>query len=479
MKLYNTDTITQKDKIKHHGEKSFLKQVEVSGEGYRVVVDDLYDDIPMIIQRHTNPLNKNLHDMKAKYLDSTGDIMHIGNVILIKDNKPYMAITEPFSNGVYSEYKIIPLTDDFIFNNVEIKCAMANKGFYDESSFVNDSNVFEDKKLKAAIIQYNDDTSKLSLFDNVTIDGTNYQIVKIDDHTFKGYDKDYGVLQLVVLDTPYGEIKCSNGETLRGVILTARVKDKILNSISRELICCHNKVKRGDYVEFTYDRDNKGTMATETYLTINKPTMGDGYDTSLLYLCESTTKLINGIGEVVTVPLYYENNRTRIDKVTENQNISIKGSSYLVMMQNNELNKNLTYNVNRIMINSHAYKVTGFDDLSEGVLSLGLEIDQLTSDDNIELGVANYYSQMKKYEPTTGDIDGKDTLYLNYANTYVLNAPNVCTWSTSEGNVKVTDLGGNKCEVLCADTSMLNKTIKLYAKIGTYTYEKSIKIKMI
>lgn len=485
MKLYQSQTIPQKERYIHNGEKLFLKQVENGFEGKRVTVDEVHTDIPMIIQKHTNPLNKNLHDMKAKYLDSSGDFMHMGNLIQLETNKVYMAVTEPSSNGIYSEYKILPLTDDMKFNlgtQVEMKCVVANKGFYDETSFVNDTTVFEDKDTRATIVQYNSNTAKLSLFDDVYVNNQHYKVVKIDDYTFKEYDEEFGVLQMVIIDTPFGEITKNKTDNIKGIVMTARVKDKILNSISRELRCYHDVVKRGDYVDFKYKFYEDGDDVTETYLVSNKPTMSsEGYSTSLLYLCESNVNLLNDVGEVVSMPFYYEDNRVRIDKTTENDYVSLSNSSYQIVIQRNEITCKLGKDnkINRIMINGEVYSITGDDPFTEGIISLGLEKDQLSPDDDLEKGVANYKSQMDGINGGNQDriveANGEDKLYKGYENEYYLDGvTGDVTWSVDRDWITLT-LIGDRCKIKFNDLKYVNETVILQAINNGVTYTKSIK----
>ena len=487
MGFYDEHILTQ-PKIIHQGEKVFMKHYKSSYgfEGYDVLIDGRYDNVPMIIQKHSNPLNKNLHDMKAKYLNSTGNFMHIGNIVEYGD-KVCMAITEPSSNGIYSEYKILPINDDITFTTdmpVKMKCTVANKGFYDESSFTNEQNVFEDKELRAALIQYNSNTKKLKLFDDICINDKRYKIVKIDSHTFKEYDEEFGVLQLVLIDTPFGKIiKNDSQKEISGIVMSARVKDKILNSISRELLCEYNEVKRGDYIDFTYDRDEKGTMVTDTYLIVNRPTMGEKYDISLMYLCENTIKLLNDVGEVVDVHAYYENNRVRIDKVTENEFIKLKNSSYLIMIQQNEFTNRLRNKVNRIMINGEVYKITGYDPFTEGILALGLELDQVSTDDNVELGIANYYSQMEEIQPkppeeVAGQIveaNGETTLCKGFENEYYLKGVSEdVTWGVDKSWVTIRQ-DGNRCWIKFDELKYVGETVILYARTSVETHELSIR----
>lgn len=482
MKLHTTTAISQKERLTHDGEILFLKQVENSFDGYMVDIDG-NSDVPMIIQKHTNPLNKNLHDMKARYLNSTGDFMHMGNIVTTKDGKLFMAVTEPSSNGIYSEYKILPLKDDMVIIDgeyaSELKCVIANKGFYDEISYINDANVFEDKDMRATIVQYNEQTSNLTLFDNLYVNDSHYRIVKIDNYTLKEHDEAFGVLQFVLVDTPFGEIVCNDRTTLKGIVIPARVKDKILNSEARELLCEYNLVKRGDYISFTYDRDKQGTMIKEMYIIVNRPTMHEGYDKSLLYLCERTMNLLDDEGNVVNVPLYFEDNRSRIDKTNDGQYSRFSDSSFMIMCQQNEATLRLSNKVRRIIINGKAYEITGIADLKEGIMSIGMELGKIdTNDDNEELGIANYKSQMEeiignKPDPTS-TIVGSDLLARGFEDEYYLQgAGNGVEWSISCAYVEISQ-DGSKCYLKFNNLSDVNKTFLLTAKYGGSTFEKSI-----
>lgn len=475
-KSYNNDEESLRCVISELMQKGYIS--------YDVIVDGIHKK-KMLIYEHIDPIEGKQNDFRAICLDR--DNIHWGNIISLEDGREYMAITRGDWNGAYNKYRIREVTDDATFTidmPMKIKCILADKGFYDESSFTNEQNVFEDKELRAALIQYNSNTKKLKLFDDICINDERYKIVKIDSHTFKEYDEEFGVLQLVLIDAPFGKIiKNDNQKEISGVVMSARVKDKILNSISRELLCEYNEVKRGDYIDFTYNRDEKGTMVTDTYLVVNRPTMGEKYDISLMYLCENEIKLLDDVGEVVDVHAYYENNRVRIDKITENEFIKLKNSSYLIMVQQNKITDKLRSKVNRIMIHGEVYKITGYEPLVKGVLGLGLEIDQLCPDDNVELGVANYYSQMEELKPkppVATDIqivetNGETTLCKGFENEYYLKGVSEdVTWGVDKSWVTIRQ-DSNRCWIKFDELKYVGETVILYARTSVETYELSIR----
>ena len=275
--------------------KSVIQELIDKGYmSYNVTIDGDVEK-QLLIYEHVDPIEGKAIDMRAICMDND-ETIHWGNIIEREDGRTFMAITRNDWNEAYNKYKVRECFDDYklsLDQYYTYKCIMATKGFYDETSYINSTTVFDDKDLRAVLIQYNNDTKSLTMFDDIYINDEHFKVVKIDNYTFKQYDEDYGVMQLVVIDTPFGDIvKNDTGLPIKGIVMTARVKDKILNSISRELICNHNQVKRGDYIDFTYDRDKKGTMKEDTYIIINNPTMNEGYDISLMYLCENSIKQI-------------------------------------------------------------------------------------------------------------------------------------------------------------------------------------------
>ena len=475
-KSYNNDEESLRGVISELMQKGYM--------AYDVIVDGVHKK-QMLIYEHIDPIEGKQNDFRAICLDRNN--IHWGNIISLEDGREYMSITRGDWNGAYNKYRIREVTDDATFTidmTMKIKCILADKGFYDESSFTNEQNVFEDKELRAALIQYNSNTKKLKLFDDICINDEHYKIVKIDSHTFKEYDEEFGVLQLVLIDTPFGKIiKNDSQKEINGVVMNARVKDKILNSVPKELLCEYNEVKRGDYIDFTYDRDEKGTMVTDTYLIVNRPTMGEKYDISLMYLCENEIKLLDDVGEVVDVHAYYENNRVRIDKVTENEFIKLKNSSYLIMIQQNEFTNRLRNKVNRIMINGEVYKITGYDPFTEGILALGLELDQVSTDDNVELGIANYYSQMEEIQPKPPvetdiqivEANGETTLCKGFENEYYLKGVSEdVTWGVDKSWVTIRQ-DGNRCWIKFDELKYVGETVILYARTSVETHELSIR----
>ena len=78
MGFYDEVDINQ-DKLTRHTEKLFMLRYRNTLDGKDVIVDDSVESIPMIVEKHTNPLNENKHDLKVTFLNSHGENLHLGN----------------------------------------------------------------------------------------------------------------------------------------------------------------------------------------------------------------------------------------------------------------------------------------------------------------------------------------------------------------------------------------------------------------
>lgn len=154
-KSYNNDEESLRGVISELIQKGYM--------AYDVIVDGIHKK-QMLIYEHIDPIEGKQNDFRAICLDR--DNIHWGNIISLEDGREYMSITRGDWNGAYNKYRIREVTDDATFTidmPMKIKCILADKGFYDESSFTNEQNIFEDKELRAALIQYNSNTKKIKI----------------------------------------------------------------------------------------------------------------------------------------------------------------------------------------------------------------------------------------------------------------------------------------------------------------------------
>jgi len=67
----------------------------------------------------------------------------------------------------------------------------------------------------------------------------------------------------------------------------------------------------------------------------------------------------------------------------------------------------------RFILNDSAYKIEGISNATNGLVKIELVDDEITPDDNLELGIANYYSNQIQYEVTILNGEFASLLYTN------------------------------------------------------------------
>jgi len=88
----------------------------------------------------------------------------------------------------------------------------------------------------------------------------------------------------------------------------------------------------------------------------------------------------------------------------ENKFISIAADEYILVCPNASDSSNIDLNT-RFILTGSAYKVVGIDNISNvGLLNIRVKEDVVVEDDNVELGIANYYSNQIIVDTSTADI---------------------------------------------------------------------------
>lgn len=468
------------------GRKLFEIQFYGGNEGYFVDVDE-YQDLMMLIQEHTNPLNEGLVDRKARFL-SNPEIYRLGNMITCKNNgDKYLSVTEPKDNGIQAEYRIRKTDGTLVFRKGEeattsVDGVLASGLLYRDGSYTNQSNVFEDNEMKAMAVQYNDTTRRLALFDSVQVNGRSYKVVKIEDDVLKQYGDNHGVLQLVLLLSPTSKLERVNviddtSTEFKGITKYARVKDRKLNSVSRELLCEYGAVKTGDYVRYTFDSNDRGDMKEEVYIIFNTPSKYDGYDISLAYRCLNSFLALGEDGVIHRIPYYFEDNRTRVDKVSANAYLNQLDSSFMIITQENDVTRRFVdRKVSRVILKNAAYKVTGVSNHDEGLLYLGLEIDKTDPQDD-RYGVANYVSQIDNTGSGQATIIGEKRIFGGFDWPYELIGVNISPdtiWAVDSNKVRIRACTDTTCVLVVASKYEMGTKVRLTATQGGQEYVKEI-----
>lgn len=408
-------------------------------EGFDVIIDGVHEK-KVLIQKHSNPINSHLEDKYFTVLARDAEGVKWGSYVDGYEDKRYIILTLPeTTDGVTLKSKIRKTTDTCLFtfedgSQYAFDCIDTNYLLYDDKTYTTDTKVFEEDERKALVVPFNEITSKLRVIDDVELGKHHYRIIKIETVTEEIDGVEQGIVQLVLIRTTFGDLLCNN-EPLRGIVRFSRMKDKILNSKSRELITDHNRVKSGDYIQHTYQRDSFGSMETRNYIVRSLIDMHLDYDVTYMLNCDAEFYMWdNTKKERVMIPCYVEDNRTRFEDADKN-NLLFADSQFQIIVQENEFTKKLGKQVDRILLKGEAYQVVGTDNLSlENAIYVGLSNSKVDPNkDNIELGIGDYSAQYSDdntvEEDSNIEIIGEEDVIIGCEYEYEVNYKGEVNWS--------------------------------------------------
>lgn len=464
-------------------ERVFQAHYQSSIEGFDVIVDQKYEK-QALIQRHTNPINSHLEDKLMTVLVKDKEGLKWGSYVDCKGDRRYLVLTFPeTTDGVTLKTKIRKITDTCLFifedgSKYAYDCIDTNYLIYDDKTYTTDTKVFEEDERKAVVVPFNEVTSKLRVIDDVVLAGKEYRIIKKEVITEFVDGEEQGVVQLVLIRTTFGQVTC-NEVPLRAIVRFARMKDKVLNSKSRELITDHNAVKSGDYIKHTYKRDSLGTMETRNYIVRSLIDMHLDYDITYIINCDAEFYMWDTIKkERVMIPCYVEDNRTRFEDA-DKTNIKLEDSQFQIIVQENEFTSKLGKQFDRILIKGEAYEIVGTDNISlENAIYVGLSRSRIDPNrDNLELGIADFYTMNEEdIELAPKEIVGDSQIILGCSHEYSINSEEQVFWSVDKPEIcNIEMLSNNQMKmIISSDTMYKGETIILTCEVGLLTYTKEL-----
>lgn len=455
-------------------------------EGFDVIVDGEYEK-KALIQKHSNPINSHLEDKYFTVLVSDKEGVRWGSYIDGYENKRYMIITFPeTTDGVTLKSKIRKITDTCLFtfedgSKYAYDCIDTNYLMYDDRTYTTDTKIFEEDERKAVVVPFNEITSKLRVIDEVQLGRHVYRIIKIEFITEIVNGVEEGVVQLVLIRTTFGDLYC-NDMQLRGIVRFARMKDKILNSKSRELITDHNRVKSGDYIKHSYIRDGFGNRETRYYIVRSLIDMHLDYDVTYMLNCDAEFYLWDDTKkEPLMIPCYVEDNRTRFED-SDKTNIKLEDNQFQIIIQENEFTKRLGKTITRILLKGEAYEIVGTDNLSlENAIYVGLGTSKIDPNkDNIELGIADFEAQYTKGDSESNPINiiGDEVVTTGCEHEYKIEYRGEVEWSIDNTNVaSIASVNNNRVTLkINSSNKIIGETLVLRCEVEGVVYTKELLI---
>lgn len=166
----------------------------------------------------------------------------------------------------------------------------------------------------------------------------------------------------------------------------------------REVITRHvDGIKAGDIVEFAHNPYEE----RKTHLLLKTIETRDGYDLSIMQVCNSELKWVDDDGTIHSTPcLFFSNSRSNFGN-KDDKIMAVPDGRRQVIVQKNERTEKLKRDM-RFMFGGSVFKVIDFDTVSDdGIVNLNL-IDDLfnPATDNRELRIADYYNNVADYSIT-------------------------------------------------------------------------------
>ena len=119
------------------------------------------------------------------------------------------------------------------------------------------------------------------------------------------------------------------------------------------------------------------------------------YIRGIIEKCNNDLIYLDSDGEIVTVPCVITNKILMNQK--ENDYYILPDNKIMVMVADNDDSKEITVD-SRFLLGSNAFKVESIDNITKpGIITLKMHFDSITQNDNKDLGIANYYSNLQTY----------------------------------------------------------------------------------
>ena len=258
-----------------------------------------------------------------------------------------------------------------------------------------------------------------------------------------------------------------------------KVKEKILNSISRKIRYSPDvKIKAGDIIQHQFKYSDE---ELRTYIVIAKPDPKRGYMESYMTECCFSFNMRDDIGNIVTIPVYWDDNKIMMRDSSIGSITNLDVSSTWGTLQDNSLTRKLGSTITRILVDGNIYEIVGVSRLQtvKGTIKISVKNGVPHEKDDLINGIAYNEYIIETSQPSTDTISGDDTMWMDIETTYTIENPtnDIVVWGTNNSMVKVVTFNKTSCQLLCDyDNSMNYKDIVLTATKNGVNYTKIIKV---
>lgn len=184
------------------------------------------------------------------------------------------------------------------------------------------------------------------------------------------------------IDSPsYQEVYINDNGTVTGVWIVDNSETKDTKNI---ISLVDNPITAGDIIKWNSAKWLI-TIKEDISLVNHKGNMSK---------CIADLKWVDSYGMIRTTPFTFEGNTSTNFGIQDGRVMVMDNERRTILVQNNEYTKKIEKD-KRFIIDGRAWRVSAVDRLSKsGIVQLGLEADQIGALDNLELGIADYVSNL-------------------------------------------------------------------------------------
>lgn len=190
------------------------------------------------------------------------------------------------------------------------------------------------------------------------------------------------------------------------------------------------------------------TINNEKYIIFDK-NQTDVFPKAAIIKCNTVLKWLDSVGNIVSIPAHFTTSSSTLNADVEYDTKMVLPSSMRTAIIKDDQYAKLIKRGRRFIVGRDAWEVVGIDDVTKkGLCYLTLEFSQTSSNDNLELGIADYFNNLPKYlieilNGESSNVDLNGTLPLNYV--IKLNGDTVSLpvqFTSSDTNIATVDSNG-------------------------------------
>ena len=266
--------------------------------------------------------------------------------------------------------------------------------------------------------------------------------------------------------TSYNLVKINNVDRDVRIVEESSI---IKNPNKKRLLC---------YPDETISVGNIVLWNSENWICTETDTTSEVSDVGLISRCNNVLKFYDKNQNILyNIPCIIQNSNIKLDN---DKFMFLPADEHILICSNNADSSNIDLNT-RFILNDNAYSIIGIDNISnQGLLNIRIKDDQINSDDNLDLSIANYYSHQIVREiyilngTSASLLFNNATLQLNIQckdNDVIVDNP-IITYSSSNINIAtVSSTGLITCKgtgdvIITAIYSGVSDTITIHGDIS-------------